>query len=79
MAKGEIVVEVKTSRMARAILAAAAAAVSPVLWFYLVLLAGLALVVAGVAVLVGLGWAMIAAGACCLLVAYFIFRGVTNG
>lgn len=40
---------------------------------------GLCLAVAGVFVLVGLGWALLAAGAALLLVAGFIRKGLTSG
>jgi len=56
-----------------------AAGLSAFLWFLLMGAAGMALVIAGVFVLLGFGWALIAAGAFLLFTAALIGRGMTNG
>ena len=53
--------------------------VSAVLWFLLMVAAGVAMLVAGVYVLAGTGWALIAGGAFCISAAVFIRKGLTNG
>lgn len=52
---------------------------SALLWFLLLALAGACLVVAGVYLLAGLGWGLVAGGVLCLVAASFIRRGMTDG
>jgi len=81
MAAGEVVVEVKLSRAALALAllrGIMAALVSAELWAMALIFIGFALIVAGVALIYGLGAALIVAGASCLLLAGFIFRGMTH-
>ena len=47
--------------------------------FLLIGLCGLGLLVAGITVLLGLGSGLIAAGLCCLAVAQFLQKGISNG
>ncbi|WP_447590145.1 hypothetical protein [Aquipseudomonas campi] len=47
--------------------------------FLLVSLAGFALLCAGVWLLAGLGWSLVAGGASLFCIAGFIRRGMTNG
>ncbi|MDP9991975.1 hypothetical protein J2W28_001003 [Variovorax boronicumulans] len=58
---------------------ALAVAMSALVWFLLCGAAGMALVVAGVAVLFGTGWALIAAGAFLIFTAALIGRGMKHG
>lgn len=44
----------------------------------LCLFAGLVLAVAGVHVLLGLGWALVAAGMCLVVLAVALFRGIVQ-
>lgn len=46
--------------------------------FLLAAMAGLCLLVGGVFVLAGLGWALVASGAACLAAAGFIRKGLTS-
>lgn len=54
-------------------------AVSAVVWLLIFGVLGLALLVSGVGVLYGAGWALIAGGVACLAAAAFIKQGLTNG
>lgn len=58
---------------------ALAVAMSALVWFLLCGAAGMALMVAGVAVLLGTGWALIAAGAFLIFTAGLIGRGMKHG
>jgi len=51
---------------------------NPLLIFILTALAGLALATAGVHVLFGLGWALLAGAASLLLIAGFLRKGLTG-
>lgn len=55
-----------------------AVALSALLWFIVLGAAGIGLVVAGVYVLAGLGWALIAAGVFLLLVTALVGRGMNH-
>lgn len=71
----------------RKLLASAAAALrralaivmSALVWFLLTGAVGMALVVAGVAVLAGTGWALVTAGAFLIFTAALIGRGMKHG
>jgi hypothetical protein len=52
---------------------------SAVLWFQLLHACGAGFLVAGVYVLAGLGWSLIAAGILCIGVASFLRKGMTGG
>lgn len=54
-------------------------AASAVVWLLAFGILGLGSIVSGVAVLFGLGWALIAAGAAFLVAAAFIKQGLSNG
>ena len=54
-------------------------AVSALVWFVVLGLGGTAMIVAGVAILFGLGWSFIAGGVFMLLGASFIRKGMING
>lgn len=58
---------------------ALAVAMSALVWFLLCGFAGMSLVVAGVAVLLGTGWALIAAGAFLIFTAALIGQGMKHG
>lgn len=74
----EIAVEVKTSRIARALVAAVTAAVSPVTWLLLLVIGGFALTTIGVGVTFGAGPAMILLGVEFFVVAGLIVKGMTR-
>lgn len=50
-----------------------------IVWFLLLLAAGAAMLVAGVYLIVGIGWALIAGGLLCICAASFIRKGMTDG
>lgn len=52
---------------------------SAVVWLLTFGVLGFALLVSGVGVLYGAGWALIAGGVACLAAAAFIKQGLTNG
>ena len=56
-----------------------AIAASALTWMLVLGAAGFVLIVAGVYILAGIGWAFIAGGVACLVLAYFVHRGVTDG
>lgn len=58
---------------------ALAIAMSALVWFLLTGIAGMALIVAGVAVLAGTGWALVAAGAFLIFTAALIGQGMKHG
>ena len=66
-------------RMAGVLRRAAVAALSALVWFLLLGFMGMGLVVAGVAVLLGTGWALIAAGAFLIFTAALIGQGMKHG
>lgn len=67
-----------TNSLVRTLRAAAAFAVSALLWFVLTAIGGAGLVSGGVLVLFGAGWALVAAGGFLLLGALLIGRGMTH-
>lgn len=56
-----------------------AVVMSALMWFLLTGIAGMALVVAGVAILAGTGWALVAAGAFLIFTAALIGQGMKHG
>ena len=66
-------------RFAGIIAALSGVAASAVVWMLATALLGIGLIVCGVYVLAGFGWALIAGGASALGVAMFIRKGLTDG
>lgn len=52
---------------------------SAVLWFLVLTGCGALLLVAGIFVLAGLGWSLIAGGALCVMAASFVRKGIAGG
>lgn len=65
--------------LARVIAQSASVFASAVLWFLLTGVAGVAVLVVGVFVLAGSGWACIAGGAALVLISALIARGMSHG
>lgn len=71
---------VSVTRKARAAFAAVVGiAMSALLWFVVVLLAGVSLIVAGIFLMFGLGAALLAGGVVCLLASGVIAKGMRHG
>lgn len=68
---------VKTS-VAKAVLSLAKVTSSASAWLMFFGLCGPALIIAGIYILLGLGWALVAGGLACLVIAWLIAKGVAN-